>query len=99
MKLIKKNGNSGSISLIWNDDSSEFMGLVGTIEDLTAVGAMEGSSQYSRDTWCCLPDTNRIERWAGFGETQQQAIENTVFGVKIGGKRDDKFRRFIQGTQ
>lgn len=64
MVLTKKKGDNSTLRKIWNDDRSECMGVVGTFEDLLAAGIVEQVTEYSLDTWCCLPLRNDPERWA-----------------------------------
>lgn len=84
MKLTKKKNDDSTLRRIWNDEKTEILGVVGTFKDLLAAGIVEKVTQYSFDTWCCIPAPGRIERWDGIGATREQAINNAIFGRKLG---------------
>lgn len=82
MVLTKKKGDNSTLRKIWNDDRSECIGVVGTFTDLLTAGIVERVTEYSLDTWCCLPLRKNPEQWGGIGATREQAIKNTIFGKK-----------------
>lgn len=82
MKLTKKKGDDSTLRKIWNDDKTEVIGVVGTFKDLLVAGIIEKVTEYSLDTWCCIPLKN-TDRWDGIGTTREQAINNAIFGKKL----------------
>lgn len=83
MKFLKKRGYDGTVRKIVSDDKTEVLGIVGTFKDLMELGVVEQVTNYSWDTWCCIPNPRRIEAMDGIGATREAAIKNAVFGKKI----------------
>lgn len=83
MKLLKKRDYAGTVRKIVNDDKTEMLGIVGTFEDLMAIGIVEEVTNYSWDTWCCIPFPGRINTWDGIGATREEAIQKAIFGKKL----------------
>ncbi|MCI8815541.1 MAG: hypothetical protein HFF15_01770 [Angelakisella sp.] len=83
MKFLKKRDYAGTVRKIVNDDNTEVLGVVGTFKDLMDLGIVERVTNYSWDTWCCIPGPGRIETWKGTGATREDAIKNAVFGKKF----------------
>lgn len=83
MKFLKKRDYTGTVRKIVNDDKTEVLGIVGTFKDLMELGIVEEVTNYSWDTWCCIPGPGRIEIWNGIGATREEAIKNAVFGKKF----------------
>ena len=84
VKFMKKRGYTGTVRKIMNDDGNEVLGVVGTFKDLMEMGIVEKVTQYSFDTWCCIPGgSGRIECWTGIGSTREEAVKNTRFGKKM----------------
>lgn len=84
MKFLKKRGYTGTVRTITNDDQNERLGVVGTYKDLMELGIVEKVTQYSFDTWCCIPGGSGIaECWRGIGATREEAVKNTLFGKKM----------------
>ena len=46
-------------------------------------GIVEQVTNYSWDTWCCIPSPGRIETWNGIGATREEAIRKALFGKKF----------------
>ena len=83
MKFLKKRGYTGTVRKIV-DDGGEVLGDVGTFKDLMELGIVEKVTQYSFDTWCCIPvGSGRIECWKGIGATREEAVQKTLFGKKM----------------
>lgn len=80
MRFTKKKGYEGTVRKVWNDDKTEVLGVVGTFKDLMELGIVESVTNYSRDTWICIPAPGRIDTWNGIGATRDEAIKKTVFG-------------------
>ncbi len=83
MKFLQKRDYTGTVRKIVNDDKTEVLGIVGTFKDLMDLGIVEQVTNYSWDTWCCIPGPGRIENWNGIGATREEAIKNAVFGKKF----------------
>ena len=83
MKFMKKCGYTGTVCKIVSDDKTETLGVVGTFKDLMELGIVEKVTNYSWDTWCCIPAPGRIETWDGIGATREEAIKKAIFGKKI----------------
>lgn len=83
MKFLKKREYAGTVRKIVSDDKTEVLGIVGTFKDLMELGIVEQVTNYSWDTWCCIPDPGRIEAMDGIGATREDAIKNAVFGKKF----------------
>ena len=83
MKFLKKRDYTGTVRKIVNDDKTEVLGIVGTFKDLMDLGIVEQVTNYSWDTWCCIPGPGRIETWKGIGATREEAIRKAVFGKKF----------------
>lgn len=83
MKLLKKRDYTGTVRKIVTDDKTEVLGIVGTFKDLMDLGIVEQVTNYSGDTWCCIPGPGRIETWNGIGATREEAIRKTLFGKKF----------------
>ena len=82
MKLLKKHDYTGTVRKIITDDKSEVLGIVGTFKDLMDLGIVEKVTNYSWDTWCCIPAPGRIDRFDGIGATREEAIQKAIFGTK-----------------
>ena len=78
MKLLKKKNYSRTIRKVTDDDKTKVLAVVGTIGDLLAEGILESCTQYSFDTWMCVP-VSGYDKCAGFGATRDEAIQNAVF--------------------
>lgn len=83
MKFLKKRDYTGTVRKIVNDNITEVLDIVGTFKDLMDLGIVEQVTNYSWDTWCCIPNPNQIEIWNGIGATREEAIKNAVFGKKF----------------
>ena len=83
MKLLKKHDYTGTVRKIITDDKSEVLGIVGTFKDLMDLGIVEKVTNYSWDTWCCIPAPGRIDRFDGVGATREEAIQKAIFGKKL----------------
>ncbi|MBE5807093.1 MAG: hypothetical protein E7317_02000 [Clostridiales bacterium] len=78
MKYTTKKGYTGTIRKIWTDDKSKVLGVVGEIGDLLKEGILESCTQYSHDTWMCIPVAD-FDTAAGFGATRDEAVRNAIF--------------------
>lgn len=83
VKFLKKQGYTGTVRKIVTDDKAEVLGIVGTFKDLMDLGIVEQVTNYSWDTWCCIPEPGRIETWKGIGATREEAIRKALFGKKF----------------
>lgn len=83
MKFMKKSDYAGTVRKIVSDDRGEVLGVLGTFKDLMELGIVEDVTEYSYDTWCCIPDPGRIERWDGIGATRKEAVRKAIFGRKL----------------
>ena len=83
MKFLKKRDYAGTVRKIVNDDKTEVLGIVGTFKDLMDLGIVEQVTNYSWDTWCCIPSPGRSETWKGIGATREEAIRKALFGKKF----------------
>lgn len=83
MKLMTKRGYTGTVRRIVSDDGTETLGVVGTFKDLMDLGIVEQVTNYSWDTWRCIPAPGRIEAWGGIGATRDEAIKKAIFGRKL----------------
>ncbi len=76
-KFTKKKDYEGTLRKVWTDDKSRCLGLVGTVSELLEVGVLESCTNYSRDTWCCIP-TVGYDTGVGFGASRDEAIRNAI---------------------
>lgn len=83
MKFMKKRDYAGTVRKIVTDDKTEVLGIVGTFKDLMDLGIVEKVTNYSWDTWCCIPAPGRIDRFDGIGATREEAIQKAIFGKKL----------------
>lgn len=83
MRFTKKRGYEGTVRKVWNDAKTETLGIVGTFEDLMKLGIIESVTNYSLDTWICMPAPGRIDTQDGIGATRDEAIKNTILGKNL----------------
>lgn len=83
MKFMKRRGYTETVRKIVTDDKTEVLGIVGTFKDLMELGIVEKVTNYSWNTWCCIPAPGRIDRFDGIGATREEAIKKAIFGKKI----------------
>lgn len=79
MKLSKTAGYEGTIRKVWTDDKSRVLGLVGRIDELLEVHALEFfEGPYDpRSTWMRIPVSGK-ESCCGIGITREIAIANAT---------------------
>lgn len=83
MKFMKRRGYTETVRKIVTDDKTEVLGIVGTFKDLMELGIVEKVTNYSWNTWCCIPAPGRIDRFDGIGATREEAIQKAIFGKKL----------------
>ena len=83
MKLLKKRGYTGTVRKIVTDDKTEVLGIVGTFEDLMDLGIVEQVTNYSWDTWCCIPGPGRIAPWNGIGAPREEALPKLHYRERL----------------
>lgn len=83
MRFTKKKDYQGTVRNVWNDDKTELLGTVGTFEDFMKLRIIEKFTNYSGDTWICIPVLGRIDTLNGIGATREEAIQKTVLGRKL----------------
>lgn len=79
MKLTKKKDYEGTIRKVWTDDKSCVLGIVGRIDELLEVRALEffEGPHDPRSTWMCIPVSGE-ESCCGIGITRGIAIANAI---------------------
>ncbi len=83
VRFVKDQRYPGYIFRIYDKTGKGLLGLVGTFSDLMRAGLVKKVTQYSFDTWKCIPSAGRIECWSGIGATCEKAVHDTVFGHRM----------------
>ena len=68
----KKRANyEGSIRKVYNDDKTEILGLIGSIDDLLKEGIMD-SCEFPKSDWCFIPQNCSLPM---FDESKEKLID------------------------
>lgn len=73
MRYIKRVDYNGTVRNVWDDNKKVCFGVVGTVNDLLALGFLD-SCDYDGDSYCFIPNFY-LSFKVHFGRTRDEALE------------------------